>query len=85
MKSITYNSANTDYLYIYVSKTNDFSTAELITYPTTGRISPASSYTIQHEADLDANTLYYVWLKAYNIETNSYSEASAAVSVITHK
>ena len=84
LESITYNSANTDYLYIYVSKTNDFSTAELIAYPKTGRIVPDSKYTIQHEADLDAGAWYYVWLKAYNVETDSYSEASAAVSVRTH-
>lgn len=83
LESITYDSTNTDYLYIYVSKTDDFDTAQLITYPTTGRISPASSYTIQHEAGLDAGALYYVWLVAYNEDADSYSEVSDSVSVTT--
>lgn len=83
LKSITYDSTNTDYLYIYVSKTDDFDTAQLITYPKTGRISPKSSYTIEHEAGLGAGTLYYVWLVAYNEDADSYSEVSDSVSVTT--
>lgn len=83
LKSITYDSTYTDYLYIYVSKTDDFDTAQLITYPETGRISPKSSYTIEHEAGLGAGTLYYVWLVAYNEDADSYSEVSDSVSVTT--
>ena len=68
LKSISYLSC-TDKLIVEFSLTSDFATIEM-----TSSISPKSSTTIY---GLKSDTYYYVRMKAYDAETDTYSDYSA--------